>query len=156
MHGLVFARHWNWTHALQAFAVLQEWGSFWGSVSFIMNRSPHILPCVQSCIIRDAACRPNSVSLPSAPLVCLERLSVSRNIVNGHGKTVLYVPSSLLSFPDLVPLFCRRQSNHLCLPWGNLQPQVRDVFAIDHVVDRGCLQFGTHESPTSFPQLLVR
>ena len=104
---MVFARHSTWTHALQVFAVLQGWGSIWWFISFIDNRSPHILPCVLFCIIPDASCPPNSVSLRSAPLACPERLSASRNVVEQHGKTVLRVPNSSLPCPDLVHYFCQ-------------------------------------------------
>ena len=130
--------------------MLQEWGSIWWFISFIENRSPHILPRVQFCIIPDASCHPNSVSLHSAPLACPEWLFASCNIVKQHGKPVLHIPSSSLSCPDLVHYFCQRRSCHLCSLRSNLEPQVKDVFAIDHVADRGCLLFGTHESPTMF------
>ena len=153
---MVFARRSTWTHALQVFAVLQEWGSIWWFVSFIENRSPHILPRVQFCIIPDSSRHPNSVLLCSAPLACPERLSASRNVVEQHGKLVLHVPNSSLACPDLVHYFHQRRSCHLCSLRSNLEPQVEDVFAIDHVADRGCLLFGTRESPPSVPLLSVR
>ena len=141
--------------ALQTFAVLQEWGSFGWSVSFIQNCSPHILPRVHFCIICDAICRPNSVPLHSAPLVCSERLSTSRNIVDWHGKAVLCGHNSSLSFPDVATWFRRRRSCHLCASRSNLLLQVGDVIAIDNVADRGCLLFGTRKSPTRGPRILV-
>ena len=153
---MVFARQPTWTHALQVFAVLQEWGSVWWFISFMENRSPHILPHVQICIIPDASRHPNSVLLRNAPLACPERLSASCNIVEQHGKTVLCVPNSSLPCPDLVHYFHQHRSCHLRSLRSNLEPQVEDVFAIDHVADCECHLFGTHDNPMSVSLLLVR
>ena len=136
--------------ALQTFAVLQEWGSFGWSISFIRNRSPHILPRVHFYIICNAICRPNSVPLHSTPLVCLERISASRNVVDWHGKAVLCGHNSSLSFPDVATWFRRRRSCHLCATQSNLLLQVGDVIAIDNVVDRGCLLFVPARAPCVF------
>ena len=156
LHGLIFARRSAWTHALQMFAVLQEWRSVGWFISFIANRSPHILPRVQFCIIPHASRHQNSVSPLRAPLACPERLSANRNVVEQHGKAVLRVPNYSLSCHDLVHYFRQRRSGNLCALRSNLQPQIADVFAIDHVAGRGCLRFGSHERPTSSPPLLLR
>ena len=152
---MIFARQPTWTHGLQVLAVLQEWGSIWWFISFMENHSPHILLCVQICIIPDASRYPNSVSLRSAPLACPERLSASRNVVEQHERLVLRVPNCSQSCPDLVHYFRQRRSCHLRSLRSNLEPQVEDVFAIDSVADRGCLLFGTRDSPTSVPLCLV-
>ena len=74
MHKMVFAWLCNWAHALQTFVVLQEWGSPGWPVLLILNCSPHILPCVSSCIICDTVHCPDSIWLPSAPLACYNGL----------------------------------------------------------------------------------
>ena len=58
------------------------------------------MPCVISCIIRDAARHVDPDSLPNTPLICPTQLSASRKVVDRHGSAMLCVLKCFLHFSD--------------------------------------------------------
>ena len=125
----------------RCFVVLQEWGSLEWSVLLTMDRSPHVLPRVQTCIIRTMARHMNHVSLTNAPLAWPVWLSTSHSIVNKHGSVVLHVPNTFLLVSDHALWLCHRRSCNLYEPRGNLQLVVGNVTSINFAAAHGCLPF---------------